>query len=474
LGNFPEPERGKVIPMIKRHEVQVLLRSGISHREVARQTGVSKRTVTRIAGEMPVGTIDDRPEVERRRIGRPGKVAEFEEKIRTLLEEERDLPTVEVLHRLRTDGYRGGKSAVYDLVRRLRGPAPAPVMVRFEGIAGEFAQFDFGQVQVRYLSGRKEKLHFACYRLKYSRWVHVEITPDERVEPLCRSLLNAFQKSGGVPLAVVFDNPKTVVLHPKKEPIVWNRTFAQLALDYSFGIELCEPRRGNQKGAVENLVGWVKGSFFKVRRFLDFEDLLQQLGAWLHEVNEERPNRATRVIPAVRLAEEQQRIRPLKIPPPEYGLQFEAFVGPTGVVSHQGIRYAMPAESIGFPATLHLYPDRVRIVAGRHEIVHARFPQRGLSYPPELRAEHLATISGKRGRLYFQRQRLLELGPLVVHFLTEVVHRRPRTWKGDIESLYQLLERHGEERLIQAVQAAGLRGLFGAEYVSAFVTEEVA
>jgi hypothetical protein len=33
--------------MIKRHEVQVLLRSGMSHRQVARHTGVSKRTVTR-------------------------------------------------------------------------------------------------------------------------------------------------------------------------------------------------------------------------------------------------------------------------------------------------------------------------------------------------------------------------------------------------------------------------------------------
>ena len=63
---------------------------------------------------------------------------------------------------------------------------------------------------------------------------------------------------------------------------------------------------------------------------------------------------------------------------------------------------------------------------------------------------------------------------MVVHFLTEIVHRRPRTWKGDVEALYHLLERHGEEPLIQAVQAAELRGLFGAEYVQSFVAEEVA
>jgi transposase len=461
--------------MIKRHEVQVLLRSGMSHRQVARQTGVSKRTVTRIAKEMPIHVVDDLAEIQRRNIGRPSPAANFEEKIQQILKEERDLPTVEVLHRLRQEGYRGGKSALYELVRRLRGPAPSRVMVRFEGLAGEFAQFDFGQVQVGYLSGRKETLHFACYRLKYSRWVHVEITPSEQVEPLCRAVLNGFETSGGVPLAVVFDNPKTVVIHPKRIPVVWNRTLAQLAIDYGFGIELCEPRRANQKGSVENLVGWVKGSFFKVRRFHDFEDLLHQLHVWLCEVNEERPSRATNVIPTVRLAEEQERLRPLALSPTEYGLQFEAFVGPTGMVSHRGIRYAMPAESIGFPATLHVYPDRVRITAGRHQMTHARFPERGgLSYPAELRAAHLATISGTRGRLYFQRQRLLELGPGVVHFLTEIVHRRPRTWKGDVEALYELLERCGEERFVQAVHAAQLRSLFGAEYVRGFVAEEVA
>jgi transposase len=461
--------------MIQRHEVQVLLKSGMSHRQVARQTGISKRTVTRIAQESAIEALDPGAEIRRRGIGRPKQSGLFEERAREILAAEPTLPTVEVLHRLKQEGYRGGKSAIYDLVRQLRGPAPVPVMVRFEGIAGEFAQFDFGQVQVRYLSGESQKLHFACYRLKYSRWVYVEITQNEQVEPLCRSLLRAFEASGGVPLAVVFDNPKTVVLHPKKEPIVWNRTLAQLSLDYGFAIELCEPRRANQKGAVENLVGWVKGSFFKVRRFHDFEDLLQQLSAWLREGNEERPSRATKEVPALRLAEEQERLRPLRIAPADYGLHVEAFVGPTGVVTHRGIRYAMPAETIGFAATLHVYPDRVRITAGRHEIVHARFPGRGmLSYPPALRAEHLASISGARGRLYFQRQRLLELGSVVVHFLTEIVHCRPRTWKGDVEVLYALLEHHGEERLVQAVQAAELRGLFGAEYVRSFVAEEVA
>jgi transposase len=452
--------------MIKRHEVQVLLRSGLSHRQVAKRTGVSKRTVTRIAQENSIETLEDM--ALRRAVGRPGVAAPYEKVVREILAEQRDLPTVEILHRLRERGYTSGKSAAYELVHSLRGPVPDGVMVRFEGVAGEFAQFDFGEVQVRYLSGDMQRVHFAAYRLKYSRWVHVEVVSNQKVEALARALLRAFERSGGSPLSVVFDNPKTVVIHPKRTPIVWNRTLAQLALDYTFAIELCTPRAAHQKGAVENLVGWVKGSFFKVRRFLDFADLLQQLEAWLTEVNQVRPSRATGEPPAVRLAEEQRRLRPLAISPLDYGLQFELLVGPTGMVTHNGIRYAMPADVIGVPATLHLYMDRVRITAGRHEMTHPRFPPRDLSYPPEVRAQHLATVSGKRGRLYFQRQRLLELGPVVVSFLTELVHLRPRTWSGDVDTLYQLLERIGEESFLSCVQQALLRGLIGAEYVADF------
>jgi len=392
--------------------------------------------------------------------------------IRGWLEERADLPTVEILHRLRGEGYAGGKTAAYDFVRRLRGPAPSRVMVRFEGLPGEFAQFDFGEVQVSYLSGEKEKLHFAAYRLKYSRWVYVEVVANQQVEPLCRTLIRGFEGSGGVPLSVVFDNPKTVVLHPKQTPIVWNPTLAQLAVDYGFIIELCEPRRGNQKGSVENLVGWVKGSFFKVRRFQDRDDLLAQLAEWLVEVNERRPCRATDVIPAVRLLEEQARLRPLAVAPEEYGLRFEALVGPTGMVTYRGIRYAMPAPSIGFHAVLYLYEERVRIVAGRYEQVHPRFPAGDLSYPSELRAQHLSSVSGERGRLYFQRQRLLELGAPAEHFLTELIHQRPRTWRGDVERLYKLMDQAAEDIVLRALQAALLRGLIGAEYVEDLIQRE--
>jgi hypothetical protein len=287
---------------------------------------------------------------------------------------------------------------------------------------------------------------------------------------LVRALLASFLHAGGVPLRVVFDNPKTVVLgrdeHGRPR---WNATLAQVAIDYGFTIELCTPRRPEQKGAVENLVGWVKKSFFRARRFADLEhDLPRQLLEWLLVVNEERPSRATKQIPAERLAAERERMKPLAILPAEYGLRFPVQVGPTALVEFQGIRYAMPAGACGIPATLHLYPERVRIstAGGRFEATHPRFPKVGrTSYLEGQRSEQLAAVAGARKRLYFMRERLLEMGPVGESYLTELIHARPFTWKADVERLFALLEEVGDGRFLKLLQRALFQRLYGAEYV---------
>jgi len=84
----------------------------------------------------------------------------------------------------------------------------------------------FGQADVRLLDGSRQRVHFAAYRLKYSRWVWVVIVPDERIEPLVRALLLCFERSGGVPLRVVFDNPKTVVTGREEDRPIWNQRCA--------------------------------------------------------------------------------------------------------------------------------------------------------------------------------------------------------------------------------------------------------
>lgn len=464
--------------MIDRHAVQALLKAGQPTRKIAEQFGISQRTVQRIAHEPPVEEGDDGVARRGRGVGRPPVPEGVKVRLVQLIEEDPKAPPLEYLRLLREEGIELGESTFYRLYRVERKKLPVELMVRFEGVAGEFAQFDFGHVDVRLLAGGRKRIHFAAYRLKYSRWIWVEVVPDERIESLVRVLLAAFEQSGGVPLQVVFDRPKTVVLRVEEGRPVWNDTLAQVALDYGFAVELCAPRSPEQKGSVENLVGFVKRRFFRARRFAELEqDLPRQLLEWHGLVNDERPCRATGAIPRERLALEQARMKGLSIPAAEYGLRYPVHVGPTALVDFQGVRYAMPAGACGLPATLYLFPQRVRIVAGggRFQVIHPRFPAYGkTSYLPGLRAEQLAAVHGTRKRLYFMRERILELGPVGEGYLTELVHARPRTWKGDVERLFMLLEEMGEEPFLRLLKRALFQEMYGAEYVIRLAAGEVA
>jgi transposase len=441
----------------------------MSARAIAKQFGVSVQTIRRIGREAPAVEGVESAARRARGIGRPGVSAALRDRVAALVADDREAPPGEICRRLKGDGTPLGLSTVYRVLTGVRATLPAEVLVRFEGVAGEFAQFDFGEVSVRLVDGTRRVVHFAAYRLKYSRWIHVALVPHEWVEALVRSLLMSFEASEGVPLRVVFDNPKTVVLRREEGRPVWNATLAQAAIDYGFTVELCTPHQPQQKGAVENLVGFVKRSFFRARRFQDRErDLPQQLAAWLVEVNTVRPSRATREIPAQRLVAEQARMKPLAVAVAEYGLRFPVTVGPTAMVTHLGLRYAVPAAACGLPATLWLYPDRVKIVTAgsRHEALHPRFPTAGsVSYLPGQRAAQLAAVAGARKRLYFMRERLLEMGPVGEAYLTELIHQRPHTWQGDVERLFALLEELEEARFRTVLQRALFQRLFGAEYV---------
>ncbi|HSF03132.1 MAG TPA: hypothetical protein VLA62_08985, partial [Solirubrobacterales bacterium] len=131
-----------------RHAIQILRKAGRPAPAVAAQVQVSERSVWRISQEPPVTTSDDQVLVRAHRVGRPSTVAAVEPRLIERLRQDAGLPGIELVRRAREAGYPGGKSALYELIRRLR-PVTAGPVVRFEGVPGEFSQHDFGHVDVR-------------------------------------------------------------------------------------------------------------------------------------------------------------------------------------------------------------------------------------------------------------------------------------------------------------------------------------
>lgn len=461
--------------MVRRHEVQVLRRAGHSLAEIAKLVGVSQRSARRLAAEAPVSNFDTKTEREQRRIGRPSKAEPFRSFLVAELAMQPDVLAVELFRRARNKGYTGAKTALYTLVKELRPKRVRPI-VRFEGLPGEFSQHDFGHVDVRYLDGRVERVHFFASRLKYSRWVQVSLVENEQVEALVRAMVDHFDAWGGVPLVSVFDRPKTIALKWTKEGVVteWNPAFAGVALDLGIGVELCWPYSPEQKGSVENLVGWVKGSFFKQRRFVDGDDLHRQLAEWHDDVNTKRESRATRTIPAVRLSDERPRLRPLRVAPENLALRIPLTVGPTGYVLHDTHPYSMHPDTLGLPCTLWLYRDRVKLVAGRFTSEHERkFARDEGSTLPEHRAPRVASVSGKRAKRYTKREHLLGLGEEALAYITEVVHRRPKVWYRDVDELHDLLEVHGDIALRLAFARGLAERTYGHEYIAHYLANPV-
>jgi transposase len=468
-------QRESMHSLLKRHEVQVLRRAGLDRPKVEAVTGVSVRSIRRIDEEEPITSLDQREASKARRMGRPSKAEPFRAFIETVLEDEPELMSLEILRRAKLKGYAGSKTALYDLIASLRPPKQSPV-VRFEGLPGEFSQHDFGQVDVRFLDGTIKRVHFFASRLKYSRWAQVTVVEDEGVESLVRALVAHFDAIGGVPLVAVFDRPKTVVLKWNKdgEVVEYNPTFAAVMLDLGVGIELCWPRSGWQKGSVERIVGWVKGSFFKQRRFVDDADLRQQLADWHVEINARVVSRATGVTPAARITEERTRMRPLHLKPNDLALRIPVAVGVTGMVLHDTHLYSMEPEAIGLAGTLYLYEDKVRIVAGRFTSEHERlFVPHAKSVLPAHRARMVAAVNGKRAKRYYKREQLLGLGPVALEYITELVYRRPKIWAGDVDDLYEMLTDHGDGPVRVAMEMALGEKTFGAEYVAHFLHQSL-
>jgi transposase len=446
----------EMLPLLKRHEIQVLLRAGHSQADVATRTGASVDTVRRVRRESEVTKVDDAAERRDRKIGRPSKATPFAARVAEWLAEDPDLPTQELLRRAMEAGYTGHKTAFYALVAGARPPRATPV-VRFEGLPGEFSQHDFGHVDVQFIDGRTERVHFFASRLKYSRFVAVTLVDNERTETIVRCLARDFVTFGGLPLLAVFDRPKTIVKKGGKGRDVeaWNATFAQAIVDIGVGVEMCAPRSGNQKGTVERLVGWVKGAFFKHRKFQDEADLRAQLDAWLVIVNTKTPSRATGTIPETKRLEELVRLRPIKVFPEKLALRIPIFVGPTAEVMFEGMPYSMPPEATHIAGTLFLYEDRLHIVAGRFEALHRRRQKGDPPRPlPEHRAAKIASVHGKRAKLYEKRQQVLNLGSDALALLTEITHREPKLSSTRVEDLYTLLEKHGDDAMREAIARA--------------------
>lgn len=305
-------------------------------------------------------------------MGRPSKAQPFRAFVVDLLLKQPGLRSLEVVRRARQAGYAGGKSALYSLIASVR-PRRSRPLSDHDKVPGEIARHGFGQVEVRFRDGSEHTLTFFVSRLEYSRWTIASFVPDQSVETCVRTLIAHYRVTGGVPLLAAFDRARPIGIGADRDGRVseWDPAFAYAALQIGLGIEV-RARRGADRGPGTNLGNWLKLAFFKGVSFTDEADAARQLADWLREQNNQPQAEASGKTSALLLTEERQRLRPLRVEPRDFALRFPVLVGPRALVVHDGQSYSMPPDSVGLVGALHLYPDRIAIVAGRYEAAHQR------------------------------------------------------------------------------------------------------
>ena len=326
-----------------------------SVREISRVTGWSRQTIRRhlAAPAAPPGYRLSRP--------RPSPVMDpFRAVVAQWLEDDEVAPRKQrhtakrVFDRLVDEyGFTGSEVTVRRAVARIRGRR-IEAYVPLEAPWGRIAQADFGGAVVTIGSERREVALF-CMRAKASKVPFVVALPSEKLESLLAGHVEAFAFFGGVFAEVWYDNPKTAVTRILSGPHrIEHERLSALRAHYLFDSRFCTPARGNEKGSVENLVGYVRRNALvpHTRSFASLAALNEHLRAWC-ERERTRHGQAWE-IESVALSE---------LPAHEFApsVSRPVVVSKTSMVTVARVRYSVPVTHVGRTLRAESFTDRIEV-----------------------------------------------------------------------------------------------------------------
>ena len=347
--------------MVRLEEVVVILdlhRQGLSISEIARQSGLDRKTVRRyIERGLEPPTYGPRKP-------RPRLLDPFAGYLRERVKAYPGLTGARLLRELRERGYRGGYTAVTDFLRDVR-PVPDPHFeVRFETPPGEQAQVDLAQFHVVFTDEPETPRIIWLFSmvLGFSRLIWARFVVHQDLATVLRCHAAALEALGGAPREILYDRMKTAVLgEGNHEGIVYNRALIDLARHYGFYPKACRPYRAKTKGKVERPFRYIREDFFLARSFRNLADLNEQLRRWLDDVANSRRHATTRRIVNEAFAEEKPYLKPLPLAPFRAVLRLERRISHEGMVSVGGNFYSVPDATRRRTVEVHTLAEEIRI-----------------------------------------------------------------------------------------------------------------
>jgi transposase len=399
---------------------RAVLVDGLSQRAVAREFGISRKSVRKmVAFSVPPGYRREQP------VARP-KLDAFVGVIDAMLEEDKTRPAKQrhtakrVWERLKEEHqFTGGYTIVKDYLRgeQIRG---REMFVPLTHPAGE-AQADFGEA-LAVIGGVECKAHYLAMDLPHSDDCFVVAFPAETTEAFLEGHVRAFAYFGGVPTRILYDNTKIAVAKilggTDRQR---TRAFSELESHYLFADKFGRPAKGNDKGKVEGIVGYARRNFMvPVPRFATWDAFNAHLEAACRKRRERTLRGHTETI-----AERFERDRAALLALPEVAYEacekISARVSSLALVRYRGNDYSVPTQHGHLQVLVRGYVHEVTIACGSEVIArHPRsYEREAVVYDP---LHYLALLEQKTRALdqaaplqgwqlpacYLQLRRLLE------------------------------------------------------------------
>jgi transposase len=425
---------------------------GFSVRAIARKTGLHRKTVQKmiVQGVAP----GYRPKVSR---SRP-RLGPFLPRIDQILIQDKQAPPKQrhtaqrIFDRLRQEfGYTGGYTQVKDYVRQAR-QRRQEAYVPLAWPPGQ-AQVDWGEAWV-IQDGRPLKAYLFVMTLPFSDARFVASFPRASLEFFLEGHRQAFAFLGGVPARIVYDNLKSAVTkvgRGRRRDL--NTTFEQFCEQCLFTPAFCNVARGNEKGHVENGVGWARRNLFVPQPTLqDWQSFNAHLAQGCRRQWSARLRGHERSV-GERLREEQASLRPAPQPPARPLSTWG--VNSLCLVRFDGNDYSVPCRWAYHPTVVRADVGRVRIFHEDRQIAeHVRcFGREQAIYEPW---HYLALIERKPRALDWGAPlKQLKLDTCFVQLRRQMEQgqehsRGTRAYIG----VLRLLEQHALEALTRAVRRA--------------------
>ena len=432
------------------------LQKELTAMQIARELALDERTV-----KLWLAAKQFRP---RKSTTRPSKLDPFKDTVVKMIESYQ-YTAQQVYQRIQEEGFTGGYTVVKKFVRKIR-PTRKKAFLTLAFAPGECAQVDWGSYGSVRVGETTRRLSFFVMVLCYSRQMYVEFTVSQTMEHFLACHQNAFAAFGGVPARIMVDNLKSAVLkHAVGEAPVFNSRYLDFARYHGFGISACGVAKGNEKGRVENGVGYVKKNFLAGAELPDFAALGPAARIWLDTIANVRIHGETRQKPVDRLKGEIAHLQPLPLHAYDIGNVSAVRASSQFRVALDSNRYSVPARYAGQPLTMKAYPDRLCFYHEEKLVArHSRSFERNRDFedpdhPRELIAQR------KKARDQTLLRRFLALCHCSLDYYREL-DKRQLNAAIHIRKIVALAEIYGDDAVAGAIDDAMRLHAIGSDYIA--------